>query len=678
MMNYELFRTFVAMKRILLLFFACFLSFSAVAQGDWRDALQRWLMTEDMEESYSEETMEWLEERAASPINLNQTTREELEQLPFLSALQVEQLVEYLDRYRPMRSFGELLMIRDLDPDTRRLLQCFVYVGEPEPKRIWPTLDNLLHDGKHTLMATGKIPFYKRRGDENGYLGYPYRHDLRYQYNYHNRVKFGLTAAQDAGEPFFKDRNRMGYDHYSYYLQLRDMGRLEEFNLGMYRVQLGMGLLMNTGFHLGKLATLQTMGRSTRTLTAHSSRSVAGYMQGAAATVRLARHWRVTAFASLRYLDVTLNTDETVRTLITSGYHRTPTEMEKKNNTRETDLGGCVGWRSGTLYVNANAVYTAFNRDLSPLVSTPASQYRRYAAAGNNFFNASLDYGYNNHRWTFAGETAVNRRGALALLHTLGVKVSNYISLTAIHRYYDKRYTALHGRSFGENTGVQNEHGIYLGATWQPTTRWQVQGYVDYAHFPWLRYQVSSSSDAFDALLNVRYTGARWTLSGRYRYHIRQRDDSKKENILNKTDQRLRLQALWTLSPQWSLQTQADGVITEFEGQRSRGIMVSEHVTWQWRWLKTDAHIGWFRSDDYDSRLYQYEASVLYDYGYPAYYGHGLHWSLMLRAALGARLSAAAKVSVTDYFDRDVIGSGLQQINRSSMTDLLLQLRWQF
>jgi hypothetical protein len=50
----------------------------------------------------------------------------------------------------------------------------------------------------------------------------------------------------------------------------------------------------------------------------------------------------------------------------------------------------------------------------------------------------------------------------------------------------------------------------------------------------------------------------------------------------------------------------------------------------------------------------------------------------MLRAALGARLSAAAKVSVTDYFDRDVIGSGLQQINRSSMTDLLLQLRWQF
>jgi hypothetical protein len=31
-------------------------------------------------------------------------------------------------------------------------------------------------------------------------------------------------------------------------------------------------------------------------------------------------------------------------------------------------------------------------------------------------------------------------------------------------------------------------------------------------------------------------------------------------------------------------------------------------------------------------------------------------------------------VGVTNYFDRTTIGTGLQQVNQSSMTDLLLQL----
>ena len=660
---------------MLLLMLTCQMALGANAQSDWREMLQRWVTAEDMEENYGEEAMELLEERAQTPINLNQTSREELEQLPFLSAQQVEGIVEYLDRYRPMRSLGELQMIKALDYETRQLLQCFVFVGEEPPKRIWPTLDNVMKYGKHTLMATGKIPFYKRKGDDSGYLGYPYRHDLRYQFNYNNRIKFGLTAAQDAGEPFFKDKNKMGYDHYSYYLQLRDMGRLEELNLGMYRVQIGMGLLMNTSFRLGKLASLQSLGRSTRTLTAHSSRSTSGYLQGVAATVRLWHHWHVTAFASLRYIDATLNTDESARTIVTGGYHRTPTEMAKKNNTQETDFGASLGWRRGTLYAHVNAIYTRFNRSLEPQLS---ALYRRYAAQGNDFFNASLDYGYNNHRWSVAGETAINKKGALATIHSLGWKASNQLSLMALHRYYDKRYTALHGRSFGENSNVQNEHGTYLGATWQPNRKWQVQGYADYAHFPWARYLVSASSDAFDAVLSTRYSGKRWTMSGRYRYHVRQRDDSKKKNIINKTEHRLRLSAAWNVSPLLTLTTQGDGVVSEFEGERSRGVMVSEQASLQWRWLKTDAQVGWFHTDDYDSRIYQYERSVLYDFGFPMYFGHGIHYALMVKASLGQRLTAAAKVSVTDYFDRNVIGTGLQQINRSSMTDLLLQLRYRF
>jgi hypothetical protein len=432
---------------------------------------------------------------------------------------------------------------------------------------------------------------------------------------------------------------------------------------------------MNTGFYLGKLATLQSLGRSSHTLTAHASRSSASYLQGAAATVRLSKEWKVTAFASYRGIDATLNDDGSARTLLSDGYHRTQTEMDKKNNTYETDLGGSVGWRRGTLYVNANTVFTHFNRTLSPLTNT---LYRRYAAEGNSFFNASLDYGYTNYRWTIGGETAINKSGALAALHTVGFKVSDQLSLMALHRYYDKRYTALHARSFSEGSSVQNEHGLYLGATWRPSWSWTLQGYADYAHFSWPRYLVSVASDAFDAMLASRYTRDSWSLEGRYRLHVRQQDDNDKLRLVNKTEHRLRLAFRYTLSPTLSLNTQGDGVATSTKNGRQKGVMLSEQATFKWRWLKADALVGWFHTDDYDSRIYHYEQSVLYDFSFPMYYGHGLRYALMLRANVGQRLTATAKVGTTTYFNRSTTGSGLQQIDRSSMTDLLVQLRYVF
>ena len=663
------------MERLWTFTLVCLLSIGVYGQENWQDALRQWMTVEDVEEGYGEDMMEQLAEVAASPINLNQATREELEALPFLSAIQVEEMMAYVYRYAPIRSIGELKMIASLDFRTRQLLEHFVYVGPEQSRRVWPKLSDVGKYGGHHIVVSGKVPLYDRKGDlstdSTGYRGYRYRHDIRYQFNYNDCIKFGLTAAQDAGEPFFSDKNRLGYDYYSYYLQLRRMGRLEELNLGMYRVQMGMGLVMNTAFNLGKLATLQSLGRTTHTLAAHASRSQSDYLQGAAATVRVARHWLLTAFASYRPLDATLNKDGMARTLLRDGYHRTQTELNKKNNTHETDFGGSIGYRHGTFQAHLNMVYTHLDRQLIP----QQVLYKRYAASGSDFTNVSMDYRYNTRRWGVSGETAVNEQGAIAAINVLNWRTTETLTLMLLHRYYDKRYTALHARSFSEGSGVQNEHGGYLGAKWQPVRTWLLQGYVDYAHFSWPRYLVSNASDAFDALLSASYSGQSWNVDARYRMRIRQRDDSERQWLENQPEHRLRLRSTVSLSPQCSLQTQADAVRSWADQSWQQGLMLSQHATWQWRWLTADAHIGWFRTDSYDARLYQYERSLQYDFSFPAYYGHGLRHSLMLQANVGHRLKAVIKYGTTNYFDRSTIGSGLQQINHSSMTDILLQLR---
>ena len=287
-------------------------------------------------------------------------------------------------------------------------------------------------------------------------------------------------------------------------------------------------------------------------------------------------------------------------------------------------------------------------------------------------------------------------------MHTFSYRLSDQWSLMLLHRYYDKRYAAFHAYSFSEGGATQNEHGIYLGASWAPSRTTLIKAYADYAHFPWVRYQVSIPSDAFDAMLLARtLLYNRVTVEGRYRFHLRQLDNSQQHFLLNRYEHRARLRLtlplissqsnshlspviakphsqsensqLSTVNCQLSTTTQLDAALIDHRTARSRGLMLSQQVEWKHRWLQLNAGISWFHTDDYDSRLYQYEPSVRYDFSFPMYYGHGLRYSLMARAEWD-RYLLAAKIGTTNYFDRAVISSGLQQIDRSSMTDLLLQV----
>ena len=246
---------------------------------------------EDMESGQAEDVYDMLAELATDKINLNRATREDLERLVFLTDRQLQDLAEYIDRYGPVRSLAELAMVPSIDAMRRRLLAFFVYAGEPQAKAILPPLDTLLRRSRSELAAAIKIPLYNREGDlrgaEKGYLGPKYKHWLRYKIGYGRQIEAGFTASQDAGEPFFTGRNRLGYDFYSFYAVVRNMGWLKTAVAGRYRMKLGMGLMMNTDFSFGKTASLDGLSRTSNSLRPHSSRSEANYLQGVAATANL-------------------------------------------------------------------------------------------------------------------------------------------------------------------------------------------------------------------------------------------------------------------------------------------------------------------------------------------------------------------------------------------------------
>ena len=484
-------------------------------------------------------------------------------------------------------------------------------------------------------------------------------------------MKIGLTGAQDAGEPFFAGRNSMGYDHYSFYLSLRKMGRIKSLVVGRYKVKMGMGLVINNNIGLGKLTSLSSLGRQSNYIGGYSSRSDANYLQGAAITVSLPANMELTAFASYREIDATLNKDDgSIATILKTGYHRTPTEMEKKNNSSQSLAGGNLSFDNNGFHAGVTALYTHLNRNIDP----GEQLYRRYYAKGQDYWNISVDYGFNKGRFSFAGETATGDCNAIATINKLGFRASGSLSLMAVYRRYSYKYYSLFSESFSEGGYVQNESGIYLGAEWHPSSYLSMSAYSDYSHFPWAKYLIDFSSRAWDNLVSASYSRGNITLGLRYRLKMKEKNNDEKNGLTDDITHKARLFVEYKTET-WKLKTQADFTSDHYK-ENSNGWMITQSASWTPnRKLSFSASAGYFNTDDYNSRICFYEKGLLYSFNYPSLYGEGVRYSLWTRLTLSSRIWITAKLATTDYFDRDHISSGLQQIDHSSMTDLELQMR---
>lgn len=667
------------MKRIYTTLFALLLTLfdsSLYAQDSlsWDDFIDDYA-TDENEESTLSDTYETLTELHEHPLNINTATREELGQLPFLTDKQIEEIQAYIHSYGEMKTAGELLMIESLDYETRQKLMHFIYIGEVN-KQQFPSIENILKYGKQEILASASIPFYNRKGDDNGYLGYKYGHSIRYSYRYGNYLKFGIVGAQGAGEPFFANKNKWGYDHYSYYFVINNMRHIKTLTLGCYRLSFGLGLVVNSNFSLGKIAELSSLGRINRGITAHSSQSESNYFKGVATTVEVAKNITMSGFLSYHRFDGTLNKDNTLATILTTGYHRTQNEMDKKDNCSSTDAGGNINIRYHDFHVGMTSIYTVLNRTLKPNTS---AYYRMYYPAGKQFFNSSIDYGYLCRYFIFNGEIASGNCGGIATLNNLSVHINKNLDLMTLQRFYSYKYSSLYSNSFSEGGSIQNESGIYVGANWRPAYEWNIMAYTDWFYFAWPRYQISESSHGCDNLISMSYKGKKWGMEMRYRMKIRQKDNSSKTALDDHIQQRIRLRFNKKIDKHFESQTQFDGVGISTGNHHEYGYMINQNIGYSYTdRLSTNITYGYFHTDSYDSRVCIYERGLLYRFSFPSFYGKGTRLAVSFKGKISQKIMLIAKIGVTDYLDRDHISSGMQQINHSSQTDADIQMKWNF
>lgn len=628
-----------------------------------------------------EEELEELSNRLQEPVNLNTATREQLGQFPFLSDVQIERLLAYVYLHGQMKTVYELQLVEGMDRQTIRYLLPFVCVEaiNKESDFRWKTmLKNAVKYGKHEMITRFDIPLYERKGYEHTYLGPAVYNSARYAFRYGDRLYAGVVGEKDAGEPFGALHNSRGYDYYSFYLWLKNCGRLKALAAGNYRLSFGQGLVMSTDYLMGKTAYTASFDRRAVGIRKHASTDEYNYFRGVAATVALSKAWEVSGFYSHRLLDGVV-TDGEITSIYKTGLHRSQNEVEKKHKLTLQLAGGNVSYQQSRMRLGITGVYYFFNRPYEPKLTG----YSKYNLHGNYFYNIGVDYAYRWHRLSFQGETAVGKQG-WASLNRLQYSPVQHTRIVLIHRFYAYNYWAMFARSFGEGSSTQNEQGYYVGLSSAPLAHWQFAASFDWFAFPWKKYRISKASHGVDGLLQATFTPRGPVgMSLRYRYKQKERDVTGSKGMLTLPvfhhQLRYRLDGAW--GDVWSTRTTLDGNRFRIQGRvPAMGWQATQSLSSRLpvAGLSADVQGSYFSTDDYDSRVYVPERGLLYTFYTPSFQGRGFRCSARLRYEPNKHLLLIAKWGETVYLDRSEIGSGNDLIRGNKKADVQMQLRIKF
>jgi hypothetical protein len=638
---------------------------------------------EDMQNLYDR-----LQAYRRDPIDLNSATSVELRELGLFTEVQITDLQTYRQKNGKLIAPYEMQAIPSWDMQTIQRILPFVTVQDLS-KTFRVPLKTSLIKGENTLLTRWERNVEPQLGYENGkYLGTPNKMFLRFKHTYGTHLSYGVTMENDAGEPFFKNKNKQGFDFYSAHFYVKDISpRIKNLVLGDFVVNFGQGLVLWSDFATAKSSMTMNIKRGGRTIRPFSSVNESRFFRGAGATIALGEKLELTTFASYRYRDATTATpepgnpfgDEGFASFSISGYHRTETELANKNTIMQFTGGARLQYGGAKGHFAINSLFNSFSKPL--ILNT--KPYNQFSFQGSQLLNLSADYSYRYRNLNFFGETASSGTNGLASVNGLLVGLDRRMSFSLLHRYLTRNYHALVANPFAENnTGVNNENGFYVGLEMTPNAHWKFHAFGDVWQHPWLRYQVNSPSQGYEYLARMTYWQKRkLEIYLQFRTKMVQRNSSLDNGLSNTVRHQVRLDGSFTVSPVIELRSRAEIMrFDDGDGNLSNGYMVYQDVVFSPKNfpISFTSRYALFNTDDYNSRIYTYENDILYAFAIPSYANQGSRFYINLRGRLGKHLVAEVRFAQTFYTNVTTVGSGNDLIDANTNSDVKVQLKYGF
>lgn len=685
--------------RVLILIFSLssFRSFAQIEKEDEQvEKRIENLATSTDENTDFSEIAEALTYYKSHPIDLNNSNREELLESGLMNEIQVTALLDHISRTGKLIALEELQTIDEFDDGTIENLLAYIKINSESPL-LSTSIGTILSDGQNEIIVRTQRILEKQKGfekltDVNGpypnYLGDPYKYYFRYRFSYRRNVSFSVTAEKDAGEQFFDSTQKKGFDFYSAQLTVRDVGIFKTICIGDYSLQYGQGLTLWNGLAFGKSPDVLNIKKSGWGIKPYTSVNEASFKRGIAVSIGK-KYFSADIFSSIRKLDAnisavdTLDNIEEISSFQESGYHRTINELADKNSLEEKFIGGHLQYRNSALNIGITGYHSKFD---APLVKTQ-ELYNQYEFTGDEMSAVGIDYSYLYRNLNFFGEVSRSDNSSIATINGLLTSLGPSIALSVVNRYYPRDYQNLNANALRESSNNFNEQGTYFGILTRPLNKFTLSGYFDMFTFPWLRYQVNGPSSGYEYVWQLIYTPSK-TIEA----YIRGKHTTKPANTDLSEDYAIdflvpvkqdnyRFNISYKISRAVTMHSRVEYLTLDKEGSdNENGFLIYQDINVKPMGFPLSFNLRYalFDTKSYNSRIYAYENDVLYYYSIPSFYYRGSRFYINVRYRIVKGIDCWLRYAQTVYSNQKTIGSGLDEIDGNSKSEVKLQFRFQF
>lgn len=641
-----------------------------------------------------------------APLDINEAAGNQLEVLPMLSAIDITNLLNYRKQVGKIYTIYELKAVKGFTPEILSNLQHFITFEsrEKSPKQL--RLKDMLRYSSNSLMLRGQRIYGKQYGysklkvadfeseadyekwQNRRYLGSPWRYYVRYETRYRSKLKVGIVAEKDPGEEFFRGTQKRGFDHYTGFVQINDIGILKTAIVGDYTPRFGQGLAVWSGYSMGKSGYFLHVNKTNEGLKKYASSNENEYMRGVGLTVEPLHRLQLTAYYSQKKIDGNLTASEELEdeaqrftSFLNSGYHRSHNELAKRKTIGEKILGANANFVYNNLKLGVNLIDYRFSKPFA----NGNSLSNLYDFSGKHGQNYSAYASYRYERLYFFGEAAFDKQQAGAWVGGIVFNADEQLNFSMVYRDYAKEYQALYASGFGDKSETQNERGWYIGMEMLPLAKWKLSAYFDMYEFPWLRNGIDAPARGYDYKIRLAYRHSR-KMSAYVQFYQEKNEkntsqaDSKLHFLVNENRTKVRAHIDYQILPNLRFKDRVSLSFYKKEAKDYQGFVIFHDIVYRNSQLPVSfsARYALFDVEDYQARIYTYENDILYAFSTPALQNRGFRFYYTAKWDINQHFTLWAKYAITRYSDRETISSGLNLLQSNRTQELKLQLRYKF
>jgi len=649
------------------------------------DIIERAVAELDPETSEMEitELVEFLMRLATNPVNINRDGLDELSGVPGLNLQLAQATIRYRETIKPFENTRELLEVDGIGEVTLAHILPFVTIGGSSERRqdlylnpkYWTHGSRLESLAGYQRVITPREG-YSRPDSLGGYLGSPvkYNHRIRYQSDH---LSLNLTQDKDPGEPLAYPAD---FDYTSWHIGIKDAGVLKNMVVGDFRVSYGQGLTLWNGGAFGKSSSvIGAVIKNDSGIRPYTSYQETNGFRGVAATI--GRRLQVSGLYSNRKQSASETGEGRMRFPSASGLHRTLTETERRLNLRQETFGGRIRYQFSHGIVGVSGYRNSFDRD----IEKGAQPYQLFDFEGRQISVLGTDLRLVLGPATIFSEVARSSNRSFGVITGAEFSVLQGTDIAMAYRNYAKDFHSVFGSGFGEQSTPQNETGFFTGVQQQFGSIFQVNAYIDFfrTHLPRFRNSRPTSGTDWLARVDVEplpnlsfYLQLRSKL---WEQQMESTDPFGRETTAMGTEMRsnARLHLEYHILDNLRLRSRYDVVrYKETYSDATFGQLIYQDVRiTPTSALTLDARITIFETDDFNSRVFQFENDLLYVMSNAMLFDQGQRSYVVLRYQPLPYLTIRIKAATTLYENRRVIGSGLDMIHGRRKTDFGLQVQ---